>query len=97
MGDEMKKMCWHCNKKTKHSELDKCTICHSDYQKFDSREEYLTYLLDSLLTLTKEHLNFPNNLTNKVIEAIAVSVRNNPSNYPVTVSLYRHMQDKGIV
>lgn len=89
--------CWHCNETTKPNESkDRCTICKFEYQKFKSREEYLTYIIDSLLVNPTKYTE-DYNLTVKAIEAVAVSIRNNPNNYPVTVSLYRFMQSKELV
>lgn len=62
-----------------------------------TREENLTKIIDELLVLFKLYDKREYNIVNKALEEVAESIKNNPSKYPVTVSLYRYMQDNELV
>lgn len=61
--------------------------------KFKSREQKLSYLLDSLLTLFKLHKE-DYSVVEESLKEIAETVKEDPSNYPVTVSLYRFLVEE---
>ena len=92
-----KSMCWHCNRKTVFNRLDRCTICNLEpFNNISSREEYLSYLIDSMLMLPVKY-DSDYSLTFRALKAVAITVNNNPRNYPMTMTLHRFMKEKKMI
>lgn len=92
-----KKMCWHCNDKRIFNSNDRCEVCNFEqFEQLSSREEYLSYLIDSMLMLPVKY-DSDYSLTERALKAVAITANNNPNNYPMTMTLYRFMKEKGML